>query len=249
MERRRYGYYSRIQKTGYCDIHIVEPFDPAEAPTFLAEVGAFYGERRVHIFTHGRAVDRQLSEALAQVGCARGSAKLYLAHVNTGAPPEAESRPGRLEPVRRGNLLDYQIAKLKAFADGEEEPNRAVVEADMAIRRAELEADGSFLIARVGDEAAGILGWYEGADRYIFHLATRVPFRNQGIARQLLARVVADTYALGRRSLLIATDPANTPVQFYFRMGFVDAIYWMGTWVLDGSSARQRAVCRRLSSV
>ena len=169
--------------------------------------------------------------------------------MHTGAPPEAESGPARLEPVTRTNLLDYQIAKLKAIADSEEEPNRAAVEVDMVTRRAELDADGSFLIARVGDEAAGIIGWYEGVDRYIFNLATRAPFRNQGIARQLLSRVAADTYALGKRSLLIAKDPADTPVQFYRRMGFVDETYWMGTWILDGSSARKRAACRQLSSV
>ena len=81
-------------------------------------------------------------------------------------------------------------------------------------------------------------GWYEGADRYIFNLATRAPFRNQGIVRQLLSYVMADTYALSKRSLLIATDPTDTPVQFYRRMGFVDEIYWMGTWILDGSSVR-----------
>ena len=238
VERRRFGYYSQIQKTGYCDIHIVEPFDPAEASAFLADVRAFYGERRVHIFTHGRAVDRRLSDGLGQAGCTRGGAKLYLAHVNTGESPMAESGPGRIEPVTRRNLLDYAITKLKAFADSEEEPERAAVEANMALRRAELDADGSFLIARVGDESAGIIGWYEGADRYIFNLATRTPFRNQGIARQLLSYVMADTYALSKRSLLIATDPTDTPVQFYRRMGFVDEIYWMGPWILDGSSVR-----------
>ena len=157
--------------------------------------------------------------------------------MHTGAPPEAESGPARLEPVTRTNLLDYQIAKLKAFADSEEEPNRAAVEADMVTRRAELDADGSFLIARVGDEAVGIIGWYEGADRYIFNLATRAPFRNQGIARQLLSRVAAHTCALGKRSSLIATDPADTPVQFYRRMGFVDEIY------LDGNVDSGRFFC------
>ena len=238
VARRQFGYYSRNQQTNYCDIHIVEPFDPAEASAFLADVNAFYGQRRVHIFTHAQPVDRRLSNALEQAGCTRGSAKLYLAHVNTGLSPEADLGPGRIEPVTRRNLLDYTITKLKAFADSEAEPDQAAVEANMATRRADLNADGAFLIARVGDEAAAIIGWYEGADRYIFNLATRTPFRNQGIARQLLSRVVADTYTLGKRSLLIATDPADTPVQFYRRMGFVDEIYWMGTWFLNGTSAR-----------
>ena len=238
VARRRFGYYSRIQQTGYYDIHILEPFDPAEASAFLADVRAFYGRRRVHIFTHGQAVDAQLSYALKLAGCARGAGNLYLAHVNTGLPPKAESGPGRIEPVTPGNLRDYTVTKLKGFAGSEKELDPAAVEVDMAIRRAELNAGGTFLIARVDDEAAAIIGFYEGPDRYIFNLATRTPFRNRGIARQLLSRVLADTYALGKRSLLIATDPADTPVQFYRRMGFVDEIYWKGTWLYDGSSSR-----------
>ena len=238
VERRRFGYYSRIKQTNYNDVHIVEPFDPAQASAFNADVNAFYGQRRVLIFTHSQAVDRQLSCALEQTGCTRGTAKLYLAHVNTGVSPAAELGPAQIEQVTRSNLLDYTITKLKAFADSEEEPGQAAVEASMATRRADLNADGAFLIARVRDQAAAIIGWYEGADRYIFNLATRTPFRNQGIARQLLSRVIADTYAQGKRSLLIATDPADTPVQLYRRMGFLDEIYWMGTWILDGSSAR-----------
>ena len=179
MERRRFGYYSQIQHTGYCDIHIVDPFDPVETPVFLADARAFFGERLVYIFIHDPAIDRRLSDALERAGCTRGSDKLYLAHVDMGSSPAAVG-PGRIEPVTRRNLLDYQIAKLKGFADSEEEPGRAAVESDLAIRRAELNADGSFLIARVGNEAAGIIGWYEGADRFIFHLATRAAIPQSG---------------------------------------------------------------------
>lgn len=238
VARRRFGYFSRIQQTDYCDIHILEPFDPAEAPAFIADVHAFYGQRRVHIFTHSQAVDTRLSHALEQAGCARGADILYLAHVNKDVPPKAGSGPGRIDPVTPGNLRDYTVTKLKGFAGKEEEPDPAAVEADLAVRRAELNAGGAFLIARVGDEPAAVIGWYEGPDRYIFNLATRAPFRNQGIARQLLSHVLADTYALGKRSLLINTDPADTPVQFYRRLGFVDEIYWKGKWLWEGSSSR-----------
>ncbi len=238
VARRRFGYYSRIQQTTYCDIHILEPFDPAEASAFLADVNAFYQGRPVHLCTHSQAVDSRLSAALEQVGFARGAAMLYLAHVNSGVSHQVESGPAQIESVSPRNLLDYAISKLKAFAGSEEAPTQAAVEAEMAIRCADLNADGAFLIARVGNEAAGTIGFYEGPDRYVFNLATRVPFRNQGIARQLLSRVLADTYALGKRSLLIATDPADTPVQLYRRMGFVDEIYWKRKWYLDNSSAR-----------
>ena len=238
VTRRRFGYYSLNPKTNYCDIHILEPFDPAEARAFLEDVKAFYGERRVHIFTHGRTVDSRLSAAFEQVGFTRSAPMLYLAHVTTSVSPKAGSDPARIEPVTHTNLPDYAVTKLKAFAGSEEEPAPAAVEAEMANRQAELNAGGAFLIARVRAEAAAIIGWFEGPDRYIFNLATRARYRNQGIARQLLSRVIADTYALGKRSLLIATDPADTPVQFYRRLGFVDEIYWKGTWLFDSSSSR-----------
>ena len=93
VARRQFGYYSRNQQTNYCDIHIVEPFHPAEASAFLADVNAFYGERRVHIFTHGQPVDRRLSAALEQAGCTRGSAKLYLGPCEYGPIDRGRLRP------------------------------------------------------------------------------------------------------------------------------------------------------------
>lgn len=237
VTQRRFGYYSLNPKTNYCDVHVLEPFDTKETDAFLADVKAFYGRRQVHIFTHGQATDRTLASTLEQAGCTQGPAKLYLAHVETGDSPKSGSGPAQLEPVTQSNLLDYVVTKQKAFASSEEGPAPAAIEAEIASRRAELNAGGAFLIARVGAEAAAIIGWHEGPDRYIFNLATRTPFRNQGLARQLLSHVLADTYKLGKRSILIATDPAASPVRFYRRLGFVDEICWMGTWFFDGSSA------------
>ena len=82
------------------------------------------------------------------------------------------------------------------------------------------------LLGRVEGEAAAISGWYEGTDRLIFHLATRMPFRNRGIARHLLSHVIQEPYTSDHRSVTIFTDPEETPVSFYRRMGFPEEVYY-----------------------
>jgi len=94
------------------------------------------------------------------------------------------------------------------------------------VRQSELASMGRFFIARVGDEPAASLGYYDGTDRLIFNLATRMPFRMRGIAKQLLCGVVANSYDQGCRSVVINTDPSDTPIQWYRRFGFTDEVYW-----------------------
>ena len=60
----------------------------------------------------------------------------------------------------------------------------------------------------------------------IFNLATRVPMRNQGLARILLCGAIADV-ASGPHGVMINTDPDDTPINWYRRLGFDDEIYWI----------------------
>jgi len=94
------------------------------------------------------------------------------------------------------------------------------------VRQSELASMGRFLIARVRDEPAAILGYYDGSDRLIFNLATRMPFRMGGLARHLLCQVVAESYEQGCSSVVINTDPSDTPIKWYQRLGFTDEVYW-----------------------
>ena len=135
-----------------------------------------------------------------------------------------------IEEVTHENVLDYQIAKLKGFANSEEQPDPADVESGLRLRRKELADNGRFLIARLESEPASIIGWYEGEDRVIFHLATRIPFRNRGLAKHLLCHVVSETYRMGYRSVMLFTDPLDTPINLYHRLGFTDEIYWRGRY-------------------
>lgn len=153
------------------------------------------------------------------------SENCHLAHV--GPRPEQVRRSDvTVEVVTPDTLLDYVMVKLKGFANSEDAPPAEDVEKELAVRRRELASIGRFLIARVGADAAAILGYYDGSDRLIFNLATRTPFRMRGIARDLLCEVVADSYEQGCRSVIINTDPNDTPIQWYRRLGFTDEVYW-----------------------
>lgn len=66
---------------------------------------------------------------------------------------------------------------MKGFADSEAEPDEEEFRQRVALRRAEMSGEGRFLLARVSGESASVLGFYEGDDRFIFSLATRLTFR------------------------------------------------------------------------
>jgi GNAT superfamily N-acetyltransferase len=124
------------------------------------------------------------------------------------------------------------VTKLQGFASSDEPPSSDAVMAGVALRRAELAGEGRFMLARLAGEPAAIIGWYEGEDRYIFLLATRVPFRNRGIARYLLCQALREAYRHGARSVIINADPADTPIQLYRRLGFTDEVYWYDCYEL-----------------
>jgi ribosomal protein S18 acetylase RimI-like enzyme len=232
-EQRRYGVYRRnLKAPDYCDL-VVQSLQPDAVPDFLADVRKYYGNHSVKISVYRREIDLAVRETLCAAGCSRIE-HTYLVH--GGEIPKASSVPGLIvELVTHANLLDYQISMLKAFGNSEAKPEPNEIESGLALRRAELDGSGCFLIARVEGEAAGVIAWYEGKDRFIFLLGTRIPFRNRGIARQLLCYVVADTYAKSCRSVLLNTNPEDTPIHLYRRMGFTDEVYWRARYTLEAS--------------
>ena len=177
-----------------------------------------------------RSKDAILGPALVDHGCTRSDSTIYLAHV--GPLPEA-SGPAHLviEPVAAANLRDFVLVKLKAFANSEDEPSPERVAEEMAVREAEMRGPGRFFTVRIVGENAAILAYYEGTDRLIFNLATRVPFRMRGIAKLLLHRTLADSRDRGCRSVIINTNPEDTPITWYRRIGFTDEVYWRQTYL------------------
>jgi ribosomal protein S18 acetylase RimI-like enzyme len=205
---------------------------PDEVSEFLADASSYFDSRVVNIWIEERNLDATLGPALIAAGAAADKSNIHLAHV--GPCPERFQLPGiTVEHVTADTLMDYVLVKLKGFANSEDAPSVEDVEKELAVRQSELASMGRFLIASVNDEPAAILGYYDGSDRLIFNLATRTPFRMRGIARHLLCQVVADSYDQGCHSVVINTDPDDTPVKWYRRLGFTDEVYWRRGYRFD----------------
>jgi hypothetical protein len=225
LVQRRFGSYRHHANHPESGRIIVEALTPGEVPEFLADASSYFDNRAVDIWLDDKDLDAAVGPALVAAGCSIDKAITYLAHV--GPRPERVQLSGvTVEAVTPDTLMDYVLVKLKGFANSEDALPAEDVDKELAVRSRELASIGRFLIARVGDEAAAILGYYDGSDRLIFNLATRMPFRMRGIVRCLLCEVIADSYEQDCRSVIINTDPHDTPIQWYRRLGFTDEVYW-----------------------
>jgi len=234
VERRRFGVFRRYAAQPDSGLVIVKSVAPNEVPEFLADAGRYFDNRPVTIWIDDKDIDAALGPVLVAAGCAIEKANTHLAHV--GPRPELVERADiAVELVTADTVMDYAIVKLKGFANSEEAPPAEDVDQELAARRRELASLGRFLVARVGDEHAAILGYYDGDDRLIFNLATRTPFRMKGIAMHLLSGVLADSYDRGCRSVIINTDPSDTPIRWYRRLGFTDEVYWRRSYRFEPS--------------
>jgi GNAT superfamily N-acetyltransferase len=204
---------------------------PEDVPACIAALRQLYGSASVMVLVDDRDRADQLHPALIAAGCVQGPQEAFLAHLGAvrAVPPIAHVT---IEPVTTNNLHEYAVTKLNAFASRETAPPPDHVEAELALRAAELRGEGRFLLARWDGEPAAIIGWYDGEDVFVFQLATRVPFRKRGIARLLLLHVLHDAYARSCRSVIINADPDDTPIQLYRRLGFTDEVYWRRRYML-----------------
>ncbi len=96
-----------------------------------------------------------------------------------------------VEAVNEGTIEVAMRTERMGFADSEAEPDAEDFRRRLTLRRAEMGGQGRFLLARVAGEPASVMAFYEGEDRYVHHLATRVPFRGRGIASRLLSEVLS----------------------------------------------------------
>jgi ribosomal protein S18 acetylase RimI-like enzyme len=225
VEQRRFGSYRRHAEDPDSGLIIVDDLSPDEVSEFLADASSYFDNRVVNIWIEEEKTDGTLGPALVAAGASKDKANIYLAHVGL-RPERVESSGITVERVTADGLMDYVLVKLRGFANSEDAPPVEEVEKELAVRQSELASMGRFLIARVDDEPVAILGYYDGSDRLIFNLATRTPFRMRGVARHLLCQVVADSYEQGCSSVVINTDPSDTPIKWYRRIGFTDEVYW-----------------------
>jgi GNAT superfamily N-acetyltransferase len=223
VERRPFAFAMR-HPAGFGELTVTEA-GRADVPALLADVRASLRDVSVGLYLDDRRADALLGPALVAAGCRRAAAETHLVHI--GDAPVVQPVPGVvLEPMTPTTIVEWSTTKLQGFASSETAPDPERLAAEVAVRRAELAGAGRFLFARTGREPAAILGLYDGADRHIFLLATRVPCRGRGIARWLLCHVIAEACADSCRSVLINCDPVDTPIQLYRRLGFTDEVYW-----------------------
>lgn len=225
LERRDFGFYRNNVHSPETGRVLVCDSSPAQVPELIADARAYFPGRALEFWFDDAGLDLALGPALIAEGSVRQSATVYLAHV--GAVPRSQTQAGAIvESVSPDAIREYAAVKLKGFANSESEPPPEALSQEVAVRTAESEDAGRFLLARVGAEPAAIVGYYDGPNRLIFNLATRMPFRGRGLAHQLLCQVISDGYDSGGRSVTINTNPDDTPIQCYRRLGFTDAVYW-----------------------
>jgi ribosomal protein S18 acetylase RimI-like enzyme len=231
-ERRRFGIHGRNLHLPFMGGSVIlEALMVAQIPEFLVDARDYFGGAEVEVSVDDRQRDAEIGAALVAAGLARERAWSALAHV--GRIPEAPPVAGlTIEPLSAADVEAFSIAKLKGFAGDEAKPAPKRLAEEMAFRRNEMADVGRGLVARIDGEIAAVLGYYEGQDRDLSILTTRVPFRGRGIARQLLRHALADAGARGCRSVVIVADEDDSPIQFYRRAGFIDELCWRRTYRL-----------------
>jgi ribosomal protein S18 acetylase RimI-like enzyme len=225
VQERPFGFYQRQKDTGR--VRATVRHLPAEdVPRFIEDLREYAGEKEVRFYVDDRDLDERIGPVLVERGCAPDVAEVFLAH--TGGMPLLASEPENLsvEAVSEGTIEEAMKTERKAFSGSEAEPDPEELRQRLALRKAEMGGQGRYLLARVGGEPASVVAFYEGEDRFVHHLATRVPFRRRGIARWLLSEVLAGALERGCRSTIISAAENGLPVILYRSLGFTDKVYW-----------------------
>jgi ribosomal protein S18 acetylase RimI-like enzyme len=225
------GYQTEIRRWGTYwnnDQVYVRELPEGEVAGFLADLRVYYGNKAVHIHLDSEALVERVGPKLLAAGCALGRKDIFLAHVGSTSVMPKPGPDLYIEPAVEGNLAGFAEARLRAFADNEGPLDERALQEEVERRRGELGGIGRGLLARIEDQAAGMIWWYDDPlDIWINFLATRVPFRGRGIGEALLRSCLAQQYDEGRRSVLINVLVDNErAIRLYRRLGFTDMVYW-----------------------
>jgi ribosomal protein S18 acetylase RimI-like enzyme len=225
VQERRFGFYQRQKDTSRVRA-TVRSLPAEDVPRFLEDLREYSGEEEGRFYVDDRELDERIGPVLRQSGCTPDVAEVFLAY--TGGMPVLASEPEDLsvEAVNGGTIEEAMRTERKGFADSEAEPDADELRRRLDLRRAEMRGQGRFLLARVAGQPASVVGFYEGEDRFIHHLATRVPFRRRGIASWLLWEVLAGAHERGCRSTIISAAENGRPIGLYRSLGFTDEVYW-----------------------
>jgi GNAT superfamily N-acetyltransferase len=235
-EPRRWGtYWSNAQV-------YTSGFPVNELRPFIADLKTYYADQPelVYLCVDSPWADAELGPALRHAGWVAESPELYLAHIGS-LPPPSEVAGLEIWPVYESNLGQFAAARLRALASNEEELDPSQVKAEIARREQELSGTGRGLLAKISGQPVAVIWWWEEyLDIWINQLATRVPFRRQGIASELLRQCTEDAYDRGHRSVVLNVDSDNVVARrLYHYLGFRDEVYWCRRYVLENRQMRR----------
>jgi ribosomal protein S18 acetylase RimI-like enzyme len=225
VQARRFGFYQRQEDTSRVRA-TVRHLPADDVPRFLRDLREYSGEEEIRFYLDDRGLDERIGPVLLESGCTPEVAEVFLAH--TGGLPILAPEPVDLsvEAVNEGTIEEAMRTERMGFSGSEAEPDAEDFRRRLALRRAEMGGQGRFLLARVGGEPASVVAFYEGEDRFVHHLATRVAFRRRGIASRLLKEVLACARERGCRSTIISAAQNGRPADLYRSLGFTDEVYW-----------------------
>lgn len=235
----RYGWFNRPTSTGRGRGTVRPGATADEVEALIAEAEEIVAGDSLSLELDDRATAASIGPALEALGFQPGTASVHLAYLG-GLEPRGHGPAGLgIEDVPSDGpaLQEWATTKLQAFADSETPPAAEALEGELAVRRAEMAGQGRALTARVERDSVAVAGYYEGDDRFVFVLGTRIPFRHLGIGRALLAHVVHDPGASGCRSILINADEGGRPEALYRRLGFTDEVHWRRPWTRRSSGS------------
>ncbi len=229
-EPRRWGTYwnnAQIYTSGF-------PED--ELDSFLADVRQYYADQAgsINLYVDDCGADAELGPVLCQAGWRADEPELYLAHVGP-VPPPSEIPGLEVWPVYESNLCQFATTRLRAFGESDDVPDPSRIKEEIARLERELSGTGRGMLARMHGQPAGIIWWQEEyLDIWINQVGTRIPFRGQGIAGELLRQCTEDAYHRGYKSVLLNVASDNlVALSLYHRLGFHDEVYWCRRYVLD----------------
>jgi ribosomal protein S18 acetylase RimI-like enzyme len=228
----RYGWFNRPTSTGRGRGTVRAGVTADDVEALIAEAEEIVTGDSLSLEVDDRATAAAIGPALEAIGFQPGTASVHLAYL-AGLAPTNDTPPGlRIDDVPPDGpaLQEWATVKLQAFSDSEAAPANEDLDAELVARRAEMAGQGRALAARIQGESVAVAGFYEGDDRFIFLLGTRVPFRHLGIGRALLAHVVHDPEASDCRSVLINADEGGRPEALYRSLGFTDEVHWRRPW-------------------
>jgi hypothetical protein len=178
---RRWGTY---WSTG--QVH-VEALKLVDIDRFVEDLRAHFADHSEFLLIHLDLPEDKVSigHSPSDAGCTGPTSELYLIH--EGDPQsEASNHAIVLLPVSVENLPLLADTKLRAWTGTKAEPGPGELQAEVDRRQRELGGSGRGLLALVNDLAAGFIWWHDDPTRirWISQVATRLPFRRQGLPRQ-----------------------------------------------------------------